>query len=109
MTTDPAPAAAPEETLAEGLAGHRYHIVDGRGGQWLCETSDKHPEPSPIARVDDLLNESADLSTQLAQGARDALLAAAADLDNSDGRFIDWLRDRADQIEARTDSGEGAS
>lgn len=36
--------------------GHRYHVVDGLGGQWLCETTDEYPEPTPIGLVNDILS-----------------------------------------------------
>lgn len=51
---DPA-LAAPVAEPADVPAGHRYHVVDGNGGQWLCETTDEYPEPTPIGRVDDIL------------------------------------------------------
>lgn len=63
-------SAAPETGAVEG---HRYHVVDGLGGQWLCETTTKYPEPTPIALVDDLLREAAALQ---AGGDREGLSEA---------------------------------
>lgn len=43
----------------EAPAGHRYGVMDGRGGQWLVEVCDEYPDPSPIGLVDDILRDAA--------------------------------------------------
>lgn len=69
--------------------GHQYHVIDGRGGPWLAETTDEYPEPTGISRIADLLA-AADRTEWGADGILRAALVNA--LDNYSGPADDTVR-----------------